>query len=108
MSVLAIGERYYAVVFTVCVLFLVVLGVIVLLRQRPKLGHARIVVPLCAGGAAVLAAFDEIVFRGGISGAPRAAAFASIAGIAWGVVLTGIVGTVRYLASRRTNRAAQR
>ena len=107
MSVLAIGERYYAVVFAVCVLFLVILGIMAVLRQRPKLGRARVVVPLCAGGAAFLAAFDEIVFRSGFSGAPRAAALGSIAGVAWGVVFTGVIGAIRYLASRRTDRAAQ-
>lgn len=56
---LAIDERHYAALFTLCVLFLVVVGIVAVLRQHPRLGRARVVIPLCAGGLAFLSAFME-------------------------------------------------
>ncbi len=107
MNLFAVDERYYAAVFALCLLLLVVVGIVAVLRQHPKLGRARVVVPLCAGAAAFLSASDEIAFRSGFSGGPRAAAFGSIAGVAWGVVFTCVTWGVRHFVSWRTRGAAQ-
>ena len=108
MNLFAVDERYYAAVFALCLLLLVVVGIVAVLRQHPKLGRARVVIPLCAGAAAFLSAFDEIAFRSGFGGAPRAAAFGAIAGVAWGIVFTCVIGGVRHMVSWRSRRAAQR
>jgi hypothetical protein len=93
------AEAVFAVVFAVCVAVLALLAAARLVRDRPRMSRARVIIPATVLTAVLLTSTHELMFGAGTAGLPTTLLAATIGGAIWGAAFAAIAAVARKAGS---------